>query len=508
MTDPARISDKSADALPSAANEAATRSAAGGTASPTAASTTASTRTASTMVRWVVASGMFMSQLDSTIISTSIPQIAESLGENPLHLNVTITAYLISLAVFIPISGWIADRLGPRRVFCGAIAIFTLSAAMCGLSTSLSQLVAMRVVQGFGGALMTPVGRLILVRSFPKDQLLAAMAFVSMPALVAPAVGPIVGGFITTYISWHWIFFVNLPIGLIGIALALRYVGNFEVPPPPRFDFRGFAIVGIGLALLQFSIENLGHPLVSKPVLVALFAGAALMLGLYTLHALSRNNAVLDLNLFRIRTFRASTVSGGLCRLAIGAVPFLLPLMLQVGFGLAPIASGFITFVTSIGAIGMKTVATRLARRFGFRNLLVYNAGLLGLVIAGMALFQPDTPHWYMLGYLILYGVIRATQFTNVQALAYADLSADNMSRGTSMASVAQQLSSSFGVAVAATTLSIVVGGATEITPHDFHIAFIVVGMMPVLGVIGFVRLKPTDGAEIAGQQSRRRRRG
>ncbi|HTI86195.1 MAG TPA: DHA2 family efflux MFS transporter permease subunit [Alphaproteobacteria bacterium] len=499
MPDTARTADNT---LPTRGEGAESPSAA--TAAPSAAAT--GTPAASTMVRWVVASGMFMSQLDSTILTTSIPQIAASLDENPLHLNVAITAYLISLAVFIPISGWIADRFGPRRVFCAAIAVFTLSAAMCGLSTSLWQLVTMRVIQGFGGALMTPVGRLILVRSFPKDQLLAAMAYVSIPALVAPAVGPIIGGFLTTYMSWHWIFFVNLPIGMVGIALALRYVRNFEAPPPMRFDFRGFFVVGMGLALLQFSIENLGHPLVSKPVLVALFAGAAAMLALYTLHALGRSDAVLDLNLFRIRTFRASTVSGGLCRLAIGAVPFLLPLMLQVGFGLAPIASGFITFVTSIGAIGMKTVATRLARRFGFRNLLVYNAGLLGSVIAGMALFQPDTPHWFMLTYLILYGVIRATQFTNVQALAYADLPAEAMSRGTSMASVAQQLSSSFGVAVAATTLSLVVGSATEITPHDFHIAFIVVGMMPVLGVIGFVRLKPTDGAEIAGQQGRRRR--
>ena len=458
------------------------------------------------MVRWVVACGMFMNQLDSTVITTSIPQIAESLGESPLRLNVAVTSYLISLAVFIPVSGWIADRFGPRRVFCTAIAIFSLSSAVCGLSTDLTMMVAMRVVQGFGGALMTPVGRLILVRSFPKDQLLAAMAFVSIPALVAPAVGPIVGGFLTTYLSWHWIFFVNLPIGMIGIALALRFVRNFEVPPPPRFDWRGFVVVGAGLALLQFSIENLGHPLVATPVLVGLFAGAGTLLALYTWHALSRSEPVLDLNLFRMRTFRASTVSGGLCRLAIGAVPFLLPLMLQVGFGLAPIASGFITFVTSIGAIGMKTVATRVARRFGFRNLLMYNAGLLGLMIGGMALFQPDTPHWFMLSYLVLYGVVRATQFTNVQALAYADLTPTTMSKGTSMASVVQQLSNSFGVAIAATTLAIVVGGSATITPRDFHIAFIVLGAMPMLSIVGFWRLRPSDGAEMAGQGRRGRR--
>jgi EmrB/QacA subfamily drug resistance transporter len=458
------------------------------------------------MVRWVVACGMFMNQLDSTVITTSIPQIAESLGESPLRLNVAVTSYLISLAVFIPVSGWIADRFGPRRVFCTAIAIFSLSSAICGLSTNLGMLVAMRIVQGFGGALMTPVGRLILVRSFPKDQLLAAMAFVSIPALVAPAVGPIIGGLLTTYLSWHWIFFINLPIGVLGIMLALRFIRNFEVPAPPKFDWRGFIVVGFGLALLQLAIENVGHRTLSPPVLIGLFVGAASLLALYTLHAMRRSDPVLDLNLFRIRTFRASTVSGGMCRMAIGAVPFLLPLMLQVGFGMAPIASGLITFVTSIGAIGMKTVATRIARRFGFRNLLVYNSGALGVMIGGIGFFEADTPHWLMLAYLILYGVVRATQFTNVQALAYADLTAETMSKGTSMASVAQQLAGSFGVAAAATVLAVMVGDSVSITPLDFRYAFIAVGIMPILGVIGFLRLKPSDGAEMAGSSKRRTR--
>jgi EmrB/QacA subfamily drug resistance transporter len=462
--------------------------------------------TVSRMVPWVVACGMFMNQLDSTVITTSLPQIAESLGESPLRLNVAITAYLISLAVFIPISGWIADRFGPRRVFCWAITVFTLSSALCGFSVNLPMMVGMRIVQGFGGALMTPVGRLILVRSFPKDQLLSAMAFVSIPALVAPAVGPIVGGFLTTYVSWHWIFFINIPIGAIGIALALHYVRNFAVPSPPRFDFKGFLVVGAGLALFELAIENLGHRMVSTAMLIALFLVAVGLLGLYTWYALNRAEPVLDLNLFRLRTFRASTVSGGLCRMAIGSVPFLLPLMLQVGFGLQPIASGFITFVTSIGAIGMKTVATRIARRFGFRNLLMYNAGALGLMVAGMALFEPDTPHWAMLAYLILYGVVRATQFTNVQALAYADLTPPIMSKGTSMASVVQQLSNSFGVATAATILAAVVGDSVTITPRDFHIAFILVGLFPIVSIIGFFRLKPGDGAEMAGRERRGRR--
>lgn len=474
------------------------------TDSTTASDDDASKSKVNVMVPWVVACGMFMNQLDSTIITTSIPQIADSLGESPLRLNVAITSYLISLAVFIPVSGWIADRFGARRVFCTAIAIFTLSSAMCGLSTTLWMMVVMRIMQGFGGALMNPVGRLILLRSFPKDELLSAMAFVSIPALLGPVIGPLVGGFLTSYISWRWIFFVNIPIGVAGIVLALRYIRNFAVPQQPRFDFQGFVIVGLGLALLELALEYTGRHLLSAAAVAGLFAAAAVLLALYMRHALTRADAVLDLNLFLLRTFRVSTVAGGLCRLAIGAVPFLLPLMLQVGFGLSPIQSGSITFIMSIGAIGVKTMATRLARIFGFRSLLLYNATVLGLMVAGMALFEPDTPHWELLLYLLFYGVVRSIQFTNLTALAYADMTPAIMSKGTSMASVLQQLCNSFGVAVAASILAMVVGRNTTITPTDFHVAFIVIGLFPVISVLGFLRLKKSDGAEMSGAGRRR----
>jgi EmrB/QacA subfamily drug resistance transporter len=451
------------------------------------------------MVAWVVASGMFINQLDSTILTTSLPQMAESLGESPLKLSLAITSYLITLAVFIPISGWIADRFGPRRVFCWAIGIFTLSSAACGFADSLGMLVATRVMQGFGGALMTPVGRIILGRSFPKEQLYAALAFVSIPALIGPSIGPVVGGLITTYLSWRWVFFVNIPFGIVGILLALKYVRNFDTPPP-RFDIKGFVIVGFGLACLELAIEFLGHRIVALPVTLSLFAVAAVLLAIYTWYALHKVNPVLDLTLFRLRTFRASTISGSLCRISIGAVPFLLPLMLQVAFGLSPIASGLITFVMNVGAIGVKTIAKPLAMRFGFRNLVLYNASILGLVTMGMALFEPTTPHWLMFVYLLFYGVARSVQFTNVNALAFADLTSQNLSRGTSMASVMQQLSSSFGVALAATTISLVAGGSEILTPTDFHWAFIVVGLFPVISVFGFMRLKPSDGAEMSGR--------
>jgi EmrB/QacA subfamily drug resistance transporter len=452
------------------------------------------------MVSWVVACGMFINQLDSTVLSTSLPQIAESLDVEPVRLSLAITSYLVTLAVFIPISGWIADKFGPRRVFCWAIFMFTFSSALCGFATSLPMLIATRILQGLGGAMMTPVGRIILGRSFPKEQLYAALAFISIPGLIGPTIGPLIGGFITTYLSWRWIFFVNIPVGAVGILLALHYVKNFETPPPGKFDFTGFVIVGAGLALLELAIDYLGHHLVGGAIIAGLFAAAAVLLGIYAWYALTRDNPVLDLNLFRLRAFRSATVWGGLCRMTIGAVPFLLPLMLQVSFGLSAMDSGIITFVMNVGAIGIKTIATRVARWAGFRNLLLYNASILGLMAMGIGLlFHEDTPHWFMIGYLLLYGVVRSVQFTNVNALTYVDLNTRNMSKGTSMASVMQQLSSSFGIATGATVLSLVAGGEV-LTQRDFLWAFIIVGMFPVISVIGFLKLNPEDGAEMAGR--------
>lgn len=452
----------------------------------------------------VVSCGMFMNMVDSTIIGTSIPQIAASLGESPLRLNVAITSYLISLAVFIPVSGWIADRFGARRVFCFAIFVFTVASALCGLSTTLWMMVATRILQGFGGALMNPVGRLILLRTFPKDQLLQALSFVSIPALIGPTIGPILGGFLTDYISWRWIFYINVPIGILGIVMAQRFIRDFEVPPPPRFDFRGFILVGAGLALLELAIEYLGRHVVSGWFDAALFAGAAVFLGGYVFHSFSRPEPVLDLKLFDLRVFRIAWGSGTLCHISIGALPFLLPLMLQLGFGLDPFQSGLLTFVTGIGAITMKTLATRVARFFGFRRLLTYNSVLLGLMVIGVGMFGPHTPHWVILLDLFAYGLVRATEFTNIQALGFSDLSGPLVSKGSSMSSVIQQVCNSFGVALAATALGLVAGTGNVITPNDFRIVFIIMGILPIVAALGFYRLRPSDGAEVSGARTGR----
>ena len=451
------------------------------------------------LIPLVVACGLFMENLDSTILATSIPQMAESLGENPLHLNIAITSYLLSLAVFIPISGWVADRFGARGVFCGAIAVFTVGSVLCGLAQSLPMLVATRVLQGLGGAMMTPVGRLILLRSFPKDQLVTAMSYVTLPALIGPAIGPLVGGFLTTYISWRWIFYINVPIGLIGITLALRYIENFRSAVLSRFDFVGFVLCGVGLALTQLGLEYAGRHLISNALEATILAVAALSLGLYGFYARRRPKPAVDLSIFRNRVFRIAVVGGAICRTGLGALPFLLPMMLQIPFGLSAFRSGSITFVLAIGSMLMKTAAPPMLRKFGFRRLLVGNAVVVGLMTMCLALVRADTPHWLLMGGLLIFGFFRSMQFTCMNALGYTDLTDANVSSGSSVASVGQQLSQSFGVAIGATLLALFAGGTSEPTIQDFIPTFIAVGMLPIISLAYFVRLQPEDGSQVSG---------
>jgi EmrB/QacA subfamily drug resistance transporter len=456
----------------------------------------------SPVIPLVIACGLFMAQLDSTIIATSIPQMAQSLGVSPLRLNIAITSYLITLAVFVPISGWLADRFGPRRVFCAALILFTCGSMACGLSVNFGMLVATRVLQGMGGAMMTPVGRLILIRTYPKDQLITAMAYASIPALIGPTIGPLVGGFLTTYASWRWIFYINLPIGILGVVLTLRYIRNFTTPPPPAFDFRGFFMVGIGLGLLAVGIEYLGRHMLAGWELTALFVAAAISLSAYVWHTGTVTDPVLDLRLFKLPTFRTATVTGGFSRFAIGSVPFLLPLLLQVGFGLDPLQSGLLTFVTSLGQLLNKTMVRAMLRQFGFRNLLSANSLVLGLMIGGLALFTAQSPHWLLWVYLIAYGFVRSVQFTSVNALTYSDLTPAIMSKGTSLASVVQQLCMSFGVAIAASLLMLNTGATGHLEASDFRPVFLIIGVLPLLATIGFLRLPPRSGAHVSGHRA------
>ena len=326
------------------------------------------------IVPLIIAVALFMENMDSTVIATSLPAIAADIGTNPLALKLAITSYLLSLAIFIPASGWTADRFGARTVFRAAIAVFVLGSIGCALSSSLTDFVIARIVQGMGGAMMTPVGRMVLVRTISKRELVNAMAWVTTPALIGPVLGPPVGGFITTYASWHWIFIINVPIGLIGIVLATRFIEDLRAEQHERFDMVGMVLAGLGIAGVAFGLSVLGLNFLPWTVVVALIVGGVCFIAAYLVHARHTAVPALDLTLFRLPTFFASVTGGFIFRLGIGALPFLLPLMLQVGFGMTPFQSGMITFATALGAMGMKWAAATILRRFGFRTILVVNA--------------------------------------------------------------------------------------------------------------------------------------
>jgi EmrB/QacA subfamily drug resistance transporter len=414
-----------------------------------------------------------------------------------------VSVYLLSLAVFIPMSGWMADKYGTRNVFAGAIAVFTVASALCGLSQSLAMLVAARALQGMGGAMMMPVGRLIIGRSFAKSELVAAMSYVTIPGLIGPMLGPLIGGAITTYASWRWIFYVNLPMGIVGILFAWRFVENMREPNVRPPDIVGFVLVGLGLAGLVLGIENIGRGVLPEGTEGALFALSAASLFLYWRHFKRATAPALDLRLLRIPTFRASIVGGAVSRIGFGATPFLLPLLFQVAFGRTPLESGALTFTGAIGAMTMKMGASRVVRRFGFRRLLIGNALVVGGLGMGFAFFTAATPWFVIIAVLTTTGFFRTLQFTCMSALTYADLEPGRMSNGTSIASVAQQISMSLGVAVGATVLHIATGlsGGTSPGPAAFMPTLLFVGVIPILAIYFFAQLPPNAGEEMSGHR-------
>lgn len=461
---------------------------------------------AARMIPFIVGCALFMQMLDSTVVATALPAMAAALGSTPVRLNVAITSYLLAVAVFVPISGWAADRFGARRVFIAAIALFTLSSIACALSRDLSQLVVARIVQGMAGAMMVPVGRVILLRTVPKEDLLRAMSFLSIPALLGPVIGPPLGGFMVTYMSWHWIFLINIPIGVLGIALVLRYVQEVREADAPRLDLVGFLLSGVALATLVSGFEALGHGLVS-PLTVAALLGGGLVCGLlYVWHARRAPHPIIDLALLRVPTFAISTLGGNLCRFAVGAVPFLLAMLLQVGFGLSPFSAGMITFASAAGALLMKFVAARIVTRFGFRRVLTINAVLTGLFIMFNGAFTPTTPVWLMIAVLLVGGFFRSLQFTAVNALTYADIPPEKMSRASSFAAMAQQLGISLGVGVAAVTLnlSMSVRGASTLAIGDVVVSFIVIGILCMASTLSFRRLASGAGAQLNSPKAQR----
>jgi EmrB/QacA subfamily drug resistance transporter len=444
-----------------------------------------------------------MENLDSTVLATALPAIAASLGEVPQRLNLGITAYLFSLAVFIPISGWTADRFGARIVFCSAIVIFTLGSICCGFSHSLAQFVAARIFQGLGGAMMVPVGRLVLLRTTPKSELVNAMAYVTIPALVGPVIGPPLGGFITTYVSWRWIFWINVPMGILGLTLALLFIGNIRESTVGALDVRGFLLTAIGFTGTIFGFEFVGRGIVPVPVALGLMAGGALALVIYVRHARHVVNPLLDLSLLKLPTFRAGVVGGFMFRVGIGAIPFLLPLMLQVGFGYNPLHSGLLTFAAALGALVMKTTAGPILRRFGFRSVLAWNALLSALFLASYAWFHADTPAAVILGLLLFGGFFRSLEFTSLNTISYAEVEQGRMSAATSFASMMQQLAMSVGVGAGAIVLhfSLVLRHGDVLASADFINAFTIVAVLSATSTLMFRQLSPDAGAELIGSR-------
>ena len=452
----------------------------------------------------IIATALFMENMDGTVISTSLPAIAHDLHQDPIALKLALTSYLLTLAVFIPASGWVADRFGARTVFCSAIVVFTIGSIFCGASTSLTTLIAARVFQGLGGAMMVPVGRLVLLRSVPKADLVNALAYLTVPALLGPVAGPPLGGFITTYFHWRWIFWINVPIGIVGVALSLRFIANLREEAVPRFDIRGFFLSGLGLLGLISGLSLIGRGMAPFWVVAAMIAASLALLIAYVAHARGDEDAIIDLNLLSVPTFFAGVAGGLIFRIGIGALPFLLPLLLQIGFGLTPFESGSLTFATAAGALAMKFTASTALRWYGFRQTLVVNGLISGAFLAACALFRPSTPHWLIFVTLLVGGFFRSLQFTALNAVSYADIDPPRMSRATSFASVAQQMSGALGVAVAAMCVEAVQLGFGDqaLEARDMSISFVIVAMLSSLSVLIFAGLTPDAGAAVSGKVS------
>ena len=453
----------------------------------------------------VIASALFMESLDSTVIATSLAAIAADLAVDPVTLKLAFTAYYLALAVFIPISGWCADRYGARTVFRTAIVVFTLASVGCAMAWNLTSLVASRFLQGMGGAMMIPVGRLILLRVIPKREMVSAMAWLSIPALFAPIMGPPVGGYITTYHHWRGIFWLNVPVGIAGLILAGMLVPQVRGERTAPLDVKGFVLTAFGLSLSVFGFTLASGRVGSAAMAWSMVTVGLLLLALYLLHARRAPHPIIDLTLLRIVTFRVSMVAGILFRLSVGAVPFLLPLMLQVGFGLSPFESGSLTFAAAIGALTMKLTAAPILRRWGFRTVLTVNAVISSALLAASALFTEATPHAMIVAVLLTAGFFRSLQFTSLNTLGYADIESPQMSRATSFVAVVQQLSLSSGVAIAAMLLeaSRAAEARSTLATIDFHRAFVAVGLIAVVSSVMFVRLPRDAGAEVSGHRRR-----
>jgi EmrB/QacA subfamily drug resistance transporter len=452
-----------------------------------------------------VAVAFFMESLDTTILNTAVPVISRALGVTVLSMKSVLASYTLSLAVFIPISGWMADRFGTRRVFASAIGLFTLGSFLCGLTSNIHLLVACRILQGGGGAMMVPVGRLTLVRTFPRSELVRAMSFVAIPGLIGPMLGPLAGGLIVSSLPWRAIFFLNIPIGIAGLILVYLRLPDYRATSTNPLDLLGLILFGSGIALLSYVLEIFGeHTLSAGEIMGLLAISLALIFG-YGLHAVRTPFPLLQLDLFRLRTFAAAVSGGFFTRLGIGGVPFLLPLLYQIGLGLTPIQSGLLIMPQAAAAMSTKFLMPKILDRFGFRAVLTSNTVILGVLLMLFATIRPGTPIWLIVVQAFCYGALTSTQYTSMNTLVYADVPDASASNASSIASTLQQLSISFGVAAAGLTTVFFIpdqlrsnSGAVTLGLHQ---AFLALGAFTILSTVVFARLKRDDGANETHQK-------
>jgi EmrB/QacA subfamily drug resistance transporter len=454
------------------------------------------------LLPWLVAVAFFMQSLDTTILNTAVPAIALAMDVTPLNVKSVLASYTLSLAVFIPVSGWMADRFGTRRVFVTAIALFCLGSLLCGLATDIDTLVACRVLQGVGGAMMMPVGRMTLARTFGKAELVKAMSFVAIPSLIGPMIGPVAGGAIVHWLHWSVVFFVNIPVGIVGLYFVHRYLPDYREQTTHPLDMLGLILFGGGIALLSYALEVFGDNTLSLGEVIGLMAVAAVLLAGYGIRASLTAFPLLDLGLFRIRTFRAAVSGGFFTRLGLGGIPFLFPLLYQIGLGFSPIQSGLLVLPQAIASIGLKTFMPAILARLGYRNVLVFNTIVVGLLIMSFATVGAETPVWRIVLQAFALGLFTSMQFTSMNTLVYADVSSSQTSGASTIAATSQQLSISFGVAGASLIAAMFV--PAEMHSHagtmiyGVQQAFLILGVVTVVSSVVFMELKADDGGDIS----------
>ena len=464
------------------------------------------------LLPWLVAVAFFMQALDTTILNTAVPAIARAMDVAPLSVKSVLASYTLSLAVFIPVSGWMADRFGTRRVFAAAIGLFTVGSIACGLSTSLEMLVACRILQGAGGAMMMPVGRMTLARTYDKSDLVRVMAFVAIPSLVGPMVGPVAGGLIVTYLDWRGVFYVNVPVGLIGIYFVYRHLPDYREPQTHRLDVVGLVLFGGGIALLSYVLEVFGDHELSGVEMLGLLALAAVLLAGYGVHTARSAFPLLNLGLFRIRTFRAAVNGGFVTRLGLGGIPFLFPLLYQIGLGFSPVQSGLLVLPQAVASIGLKTFMPGILARLGYRNVLVGNTIAVGVMMLSFSTVGAHTPIWQIVVQAFILGFFTSMQYTSMNSLVYADISGPQTGGASTIAATGQQLAISFGVAGAALVAAIFVPPQLHSHPDAIidgaQQAFLALGILTILSSVAFMELKADDGADMSRHDAARHHHG